>query len=116
YWVLGMDQGGMASFILCAGLTVNAAIFIMDEYNFMKKLYPHISSLNTYLRVIEQKLFPIALTLCSSILGFIPFILQGENEVFWFGLGVGTVGGLSFSFIGLILFMPLIILGKNEKS
>ncbi|MEL6699086.1 MAG: efflux RND transporter permease subunit [Bacteroidota bacterium] len=116
YWVLGMDQGGMASFILCAGLTVNAAIFIMDEYNFMKKLYPHISSLNTYLRVVEQKLFPIALTLCSSILGFIPFILQGENEVFWFGLGVGTVGGLSFSFIGLILFMPLIILGKNEKS
>ena len=29
----------------------------------------------------------------------IPFLIGGQNEVFWFSLAVGAIGAVSFSFI-----------------
>ena len=40
YWFgLNFDQGGFASFILLCGITVNASIYIINEYNAIPKPY-----------------------------------------------------------------------------
>ena len=38
----------------------------------------------------------------------IPFLIDGPDEQpFWFSLAVGTIGGLTFSMLPLVFFMPL---------
>lgn len=107
------DQGGFASFVLLSGLTVNASIFIIDSYNRLKKEYVNLDEFKVYLLAFKERIYPILLTIISTILGFIPFIINGQNEVFWFTLAVGTIGGLFFSLIGILFYLPLFIVSKN---
>ena len=60
----------------------------------------------------SRKIFPIVLTIISTILGFIPFVKDGQNEVFWFALGIGTIGGLLFSLVGILFYLPVFTLKK----
>ena len=106
------DQGGLASFILLSGITVNASIFIINDFNKLKKESPFENSLRLYIQAFKQKIFPIIITIFSTILGFIPFIKDGQNEVFWFALGAGTIGGLLFSLVGILIYLPLFTLKR----
>lgn len=101
------DQGGMASFILLSGITVNASIFIVNGFNSLLKIHPSKPTIILYLISFKRKIFPILLTILSTILGFIPFLLDGQKEVFWFALGIGTIGGLIFSFIAILIYLPM---------
>jgi multidrug efflux pump subunit AcrB len=107
------DQGGLASFVLLSGITVNASIFIINGFNKLRKQKPDENYLDLYLEAFKQKIFPISLTIISTILGFIPFVKDGQNEVFWFALGAGTIGGLVFSIIGILFYLPLFTLSKK---
>lgn len=49
------------------------------------------------------------------MLGFIPFLI-GEVSDFWFSLALGTMSGLGFSLLVLILILPVMFRGKAEKS
>jgi len=109
------DQGGLASFVLLSGITVNASIFILNGYNMLKKEHLTTNSIDLYLIAFKQKIFPIMLTIISTILGFIPFVKDGQNEVFWFALGVGTIGGLLFSLLGILFYLPLFTLRKQSQ-
>ncbi len=117
YWFkLNFDQGGFASFILLAGITINAAIYILNEYNLIKKRRPLLSPLRTYLKAWNAKIIPIFLTIISTVLGFIPFLVGTQKEGFWFPLAAGTIGGLIMSFIGIFIFLPLLMVkGKRLK-
>jgi multidrug efflux pump subunit AcrB len=106
------DQGGMASFVLLSGLTVNAAIYILNEYNLIIKKQKF-TKMDSFLLAFNQKIFPIILTILSTIFGFIPFILNGQKEVFWFALAAGTIGGLLFSLIAITFYLPLFLLKKE---
>ena len=108
------DQGGLASFVLLSGITVNASIFIINGFNKLKKSRPNDNKIELYLEAFKQKIFPIMLTIFSTILGFIPFVKDGQNEVFWFALGVGTIGGLVFSLIGILFYLPIFTLRKTN--
>tara|TARA_R110002033_G_C3897081_1_gene239721 strand:- start:15188 stop:18301 length:3114 start_codon:yes stop_codon:yes gene_type:complete len=116
FYLLGFnfDQGGIASFVLLSGITVNASIFIINGFNKLKKEFPDQNTIVLYLESFKQKIFPIMLTIISTILGFIPFIKDGQNEVFWFALGVGTIGGLLFSLIGILFYLPIFTLKKKK--
>ena len=74
------------------------------------------NSLKIYIEAFKQKIFPIVLSIFSTILGFIPFITDGEDEAFWFSLGVGTIGGLVFSIIGVFIYLPLFTLKRKSLS
>lgn len=108
------DQGGLASFVLLSGITVNASIFIINGYNKLKKDDASINNIELYLMAFKQKIFPIMLTIISTILGFIPFVKDGQNEVFWFALGAGTIGGLLFSLLGILFYLPVFTLKRQE--
>jgi multidrug efflux pump subunit AcrB len=111
---LNFDQGGFASFILLSGLTVNANIYIIDEFNRIIKRRG-ISRCRAYVKAWSVKMRPIMLTITSTVLGFSPFIIGSTKEAFWYPLAAGTIGGLIFSLIGIILFLP-IFLNVSSKA
>ncbi len=113
---LKFDQGGFASFVLLSGTTVNASIYIINEYNRLIKKFPHKENLKLYVKAWNHKIIPILLTVLSTLLGFLPFIIGLEKENFWFPLAAGTTGGLLVSLIGIYFFLPLFLLGKKQKN
>jgi multidrug efflux pump subunit AcrB len=114
---LSFDQGGFAAFILLTGISVNGNIYILNEYNNIRKRRPLLKPLKAYIKAWNAKVLPIFLTVFSSVLGFIPFMIGEYREAFWFPLAAGTVGGLIMSFITLFLFLPLFMgIGKKSKK
>lgn len=115
YWFkLNFDQGGFASFVLLCGITVNASIYTLNEYNSIRRRFPRLSPLRAYVKAWNIKVIPIFLTVASTILGFIPFMVGAEKEGFWFPLAAGTIGGLVMSVIGVFLFLPVLTLKKRQ--
>ena len=114
YWFkLNFDQGGFASFVLLCGITVNASIYILNEYNAIRRRHPRMSALRAYTKAWNAKILPIFLTVVSTILGFMPFMVVTDKEAFWFPLAAGTIGGLVMSIIGIFFFLPVFVLKKR---
>ena len=110
YWVdAPFDQGGYVSFLLLSGIVVNALILIMAEYHQLIKAYPWRKRIDLFHRAFRMKSTPIFLTIISTTLGLIPFLLHGQDEVFWFSLALGAIGGLLFSIVVIALIVPLFI-------
>lgn len=113
YWFkLNFDQGGFASFVLLCGITVNASIYILNEYNQLREARPKMPAWRLYLKAWNAKITPIFLTVISTILGFIPFMLGPDKEAFWFPLAAGTIGGLTMSILGIFIYLPIFTLKK----
>ncbi|MBR4883406.1 MAG: efflux RND transporter permease subunit, partial [Bacteroidales bacterium] len=132
------DQGGFASLVMLAGIVVNAGIYLLNEY---REQQQHSSSVaqqyssnataqqlgssatqqlaarNTrlYIKAFSHKIIPILLTVLSTVLGLIPFLIDGASEVFWFAFAIGTMGGLLFSLIALVFFMPIWVPMKKRS-
>ena len=66
---LNFDQGGFASFVLLCGITVNASIYILNEYNAIRKRYPLLLPVRAFTKAWNSKILPIFLTVVSTILG-----------------------------------------------
>ncbi|HCC70477.1 MAG TPA: multidrug efflux pump protein [Bacteroidales bacterium] len=101
------DEGVLAALLLLAGLVVNSALYIVNDYNNFKKRKNVLTKLKLYVKAYNAKVIPIFLTLLSTIIGLSPFLLAGKDERFWFSLAAGTTGGLIFSIIGLVFFLPM---------
>lgn len=115
YWFkLNFDQGGFASFVLLCGITVNASIYILNEYNAIRRRFTRLSPLRAYVKAWNTKIIPIFLTVTSTILGFIPFMVGAEKEGFWFPLAAGTIGGLIMSVVGVFIFLPVLTLKRKN--
>ncbi len=102
------DQGGYAAFVMLGGLTVNAGIYILYDFKQRK-----IQNTRSFIKSVSSKAAPILLTIFSTCFGLIPFIINGQNEVFWFSLAAGTIGGLLFSMLGVFFFFPLLAWKKK---
>ncbi|NMB48980.1 MAG: efflux RND transporter permease subunit, partial [Bacteroidales bacterium] len=63
----------------------------------------------------NSKIIPIFLTVLSTILGFVPFMIGTQKEAFWFPLAAGTIGGLAMSILGIFIFLPLLLLKKGQQ-
>ncbi|WP_296702413.1 efflux RND transporter permease subunit [Algoriphagus sp.] len=102
------DQGGYAAFVMLGGLAVNAGIFIINDLNNrVQGLYNR-----NVLKSVAGKAIPILLTVLSTCFGLIPFIMEGQNEIFWFSLAIGTIGGLIFSMLGVFWVLPVFLWKK----
>lgn len=113
YYLTGTEfgTGGYASMVMLAGLTVNAGIYILHEY----RSYGKTDAIH-YVRAYNHKIVAVILTVLSTILGLVPFLIDGTDEPFWFSFSVGTIGGLIFSVLPLVLFLPLCLTLKKEKE
>ena len=123
------DQGGFAAFVMLAGVSINAGIYLVYEYlRFSGKERREIpgkdlngmspmavqglrrsadADIRNYVKAFNVKVVPIMLTIVSTVLGLIPFLFDGPDEVFWFDFAAGTIGGLVFSIIAFVLYLPV---------
>ena len=69
--------------------------------------FPRLSPLRAYTKAWNVKIIPIFLTVMSTILGFVPFMI-GDKTPFWFPLAAGTIGGLVMSVIGIFIYLPVL--------
>ena len=118
YWLSGVEfgTGGFASMVLLSGLTVNAGIYIVCEYRNQKAAYPSVTPLRTYIRAYSHKITAVFLTILSTVLGLVPFFIDGAKELFWFSFAVGSTGGLLFSIVALVVVMPIFLKLKMETE
>ena len=108
------DQGGFAAFVLLSGIVVNSGIYLINAFKKEKdehsgKGRPAGGDTGYYIRAYNHKINAILLTVISTVLGLIPFLLDGPDEVFWFAFAAGTIGGLLFSLIALVLYLPVFV-------
>ncbi|MBQ9477419.1 MAG: efflux RND transporter permease subunit [Bacteroidales bacterium] len=114
------DKGGFASFVMLSGITVNAGIYLVAAWRQAggEQSLPRSASpderdrasrlaVKRYVRAFNRKIWPISLTILSSILGLIPFLFDGPKEVFWFAFAIGTIAGLVFSVLALVFYLPV---------
>ncbi|SEF58293.1 efflux RND transporter permease subunit [Algoriphagus boritolerans] len=105
------DQGGYAAFVMLGGLAVNAGIFILNDFNNRNsRVYNR-----NILKSVAGKAIPILLTVLSTCFGLVPFLIEGQNEIFWFSLAIGTIGGLVFSMVGVFWILPVLMWKKERK-
>ncbi len=110
------DQGGFASFILLCGIVVNAGLYIINDYNNFCRVKGVRNSLRIYMKAFNHKIIPIFLTIISTVLGLVPFIWSGQKEVFWFAFAAGSMGGLIFSIVAVIIYLPLFLQFNIKRS
>ncbi|MCL3782460.1 efflux RND transporter permease subunit [Prolixibacteraceae bacterium JC049] len=116
FFDFNFDQGGFASFILLCGLVVNAGVYIINDYNQFKRKRVNSVDIRSYMKAFNHKVIPIFLTIISTVLGLIPFVWSGQHEVFWFAFAAGAMGGLLFSFIAVLIYLPLFIIKKEKRK
>ncbi|WP_303278447.1 efflux RND transporter permease subunit [Flavivirga aquimarina] len=108
------DQGGYAAFILLCGISVNSALYIINDYNNLRKQHQKRNIQSLFFKAFNYKIIPVTLTIISTIVGLVPFVWNGQNEAFWFSFAVGSIGGLIFSLIGIFFYLPIFIV-RNKK-
>ncbi|MBI9035219.1 MAG: efflux RND transporter permease subunit, partial [Bacteroidales bacterium] len=113
---LNFDQGGYASFILLSGLVVNSAIYIINDFNNkmreVKQNHIRMNPLRIYIKAFNGKIIPVFLTVISSILGLVPFMTLGKEEPFWYAFAAGAIGGLVFSGLIMMVYLPLFLIKR----
>ena len=97
------DQGGFAAFVMLCGIVVNAGIYLVTTFQ----------ETHDYIKAFSRKITPISLTIVSTILGLLPFLSDGPEEVFWFDFAIGTIAGMAFSVIAIILVLPVFTLRRR---
>ena len=108
-----LDQGGYTSFLLVTGLAVNGLILVVNEFNYLRRQHADWTEAQLYGLAIQHKILPIVLTVVSTAAGLIPFLLGGRNEVFWYALAAGTIGGLVFSLFVILCISPVFFLRRR---
>lgn len=108
------DQGGYASFVMLCGIVVNAGIYVITAYKQIGGMEKtsRTGRIRAYARAFRYKVVPISLTVLSTVLGLLPFLSDGPQEVFWFDFAVGTISGLVFSVLALIFLLPVFVVKK----
>ena len=110
------DEGGYAALIILCGIVVNAALYILNDYNNLRKDYPGKSRKVVFLKSYNSKIIPVLLSMGSMLLSLMPFIFYGEGEAFWYALAMSVTGGLIFSIPAILIFLPLFLIGESKNK
>lgn len=114
-------SGGFAAMVMLSGLTVNAGIYIFAEYNALRGYHPVRSEglertkERALLMAVNHKIVPILLTIISTLVGLVPFLIDTGTEPFWQSLAIGTIGGLAISIIILLVYLPAVLVAKHGR-
>lgn len=114
------DQGGFAAFVMLSGIVVNAGIYLVTTYQALRQAQGDAQgsaqgpeAIPLYIKAFSSKISPISLTIVSTILGLLPFLSDGPEEVFWFDFAIGTIAGMAFSVVAIIFVLPVFCIKKN---
>ena len=115
---LSFDQGGFAALVMLSGIVVNAGIYLTTTWQRFggPSAASGRESIRLYVKSFSHKIVPIFLTILSTVLGLLPFLSDGPEEVFWFDFAAGTIGGMIFSVLALVFFFPPMLVRSERKS
>ncbi|MEC3881797.1 efflux RND transporter permease subunit [Parapedobacter sp. 10938] len=111
---LQFGQGGYASLLMLSGLVTNAALYIINDFNYIRRTRKISNNRKAFVKAFNSKAMPILITTLSAILSLLPFMISGDEDGFWFTLSAGTIGGLLFSILGAYLLLPISLLKKVD--
>ncbi|MBP3202855.1 MAG: efflux RND transporter permease subunit [Bacteroidales bacterium] len=109
------DQGGFASFVMLCGIVVNAGIYMLSAFGKFGGFSARgqANRIRIYVKAFNHKITPILLTVLSTALGLIPFLTDGPEVVFWFDFALGSIGGLLFSVLALVFYLPVFAIRRK---
>jgi len=112
---LSFDQGGFAALVMLCGIVVNAGIYLISTWQRFcgPVALQRDIRIHRYVKAFNHKIVPILLTVASTALGLLPFLSDGPEEVFWFDFAAGTIGGMVFSLVALLLFLPVFVIKRK---
>ena len=84
---MNFDQGGFASFVLLCGITVNAAIYLLNDHNRLRSLKPKAGPVKLYLKAWNAKIIPYPAHRREYRFGLHPVYGRHQRQGgFWFPL------------------------------
>ena len=111
---VSFGQGGFAAMIMLCGITVNAGIYLTSEYQTICAAKGR-TGMGMYIKAFNRKIVPTMLTILSTVLGLIPFLLDGRQSQFWFSFAIGVMSGMLFSVIAIVLIIPVFFPLNTQK-
>ena len=114
---ISFDRGGFAAIVMLCGIVVNAGIYIIADYNRLvgKTVCGIPQRIRLYIKSFNHKTMPILLTVVSTILGLLPFLSDGPEEVFWFDFAIGTISGMAMSLVAIVLYLPVFAIKAKQS-
>ena len=105
-----------------AGIVVNNNIILIDTFNHVRKLHPHLDTRTVIVRATTQRLRPVLLTTVTTVCGLLPLACgysvdlvsrsvtpEGEMAMFWAPLSQAIVFGLSFATLLTLVATPAML-------
>ena len=106
-----LDRGAYAGLLLLIGLSVNNSIILVD---YLAKNY-HSSEFDQIIKLSYNRVRPIITTTITTIAAMIPLMISPEQS-FWKSLSLSVTGGLLFSSIFVLVFIPIFFYLINKKN
>lgn len=113
HWVLGYELTNTSFFGLIAvsGVIVNDTILVMNRYNTIRierEDFPAIAAISA---ATQQRARAILLTSVTTVMGLLPLLFSQDEAIqFLIPLIVSLAFGLIFAGIGLLFFLPAILM------
>ena len=107
-----LDNNGVLGLLILFGIVVNNGIVLIDHFNHYRR--EGMSRHDAIIRGGKNRLRPILMTACTTILNLMPIVLPmvyGTSEGFarrWGPIGLVVVCGLATSTILTLIFAPTI--------
>jgi hydrophobic/amphiphilic exporter-1 (mainly G- bacteria), HAE1 family len=109
------DRGGYAAIALLAGISINNSILMVDSIARNNATMPLLRAVVTG---ASSRLRAITVTTLTTIAGLSPLLLEKNTAQFWYGLGLGTIGGLIASYIIVLVVCPVmyaVVIGNKMR-
>lgn len=106
-----LDRGAYAGILLLIGLSVNNSIILVD---YLSKNY-HGTGFNQIIKLSYNRVRPIFTTTFTTIAAMVPLMLSSEQS-FWKSLSLSVTGGLLFSSIFVVVFVPIFFYLTDKKQ
>jgi HAE1 family hydrophobic/amphiphilic exporter-1 len=110
------DVIAMLGFVILAGLVVNNAILIVHQANNFRA--DGMEPRRALAESARTRLRPIQMTVWTTVTGMLPLaVMGGAGAELYQGLGAVIVGGLTFSTLFSLFFVPILIsLGHDARE
>jgi hydrophobic/amphiphilic exporter-1 (mainly G- bacteria), HAE1 family len=110
-------KGGYAAVILLIGIVVTNSVVLVDSIS--NHIESSQFSINGLIDASVMRLRPILMTSMTTIGGLMPLLILGDKSSMWYGLSLGTIGGMVTSTLLTLIVVPLIyaiLYDKHENT
>ena len=120
HWVLGWNFTAVSLFgvIGVSGIIVNDALVLLDRYNRIRRERAGLPAIAAVAAASQHRFRAVVLTTVTTLLGLSPLLYERADElVFLVPLVVSMFGGLVFSTLFTLVFLPTLVMvveGRRE--